>query len=114
MRTATFFKAHFRCSAGKAGTSTITIWPTLSSLRRRGWAWLMTHHRCRDGRAMQAVGRVDHVGAALGDHHDAGVAVARRHRGHHARVGDTEALDPVHAQLRVDDGELMRQDPARW
>ena len=50
MRTATFFKTQFRCSADKAGTSTITVRPTLSSLRRRGWAWLMTHHRCRDGR----------------------------------------------------------------
>ena len=42
----------------------------------------------RDGRAVQAVGRLDEVGAALGDHHDPRVAVARRHGRHHARVGD--------------------------
>ena len=57
------------------------------------------------------------VGAALGDHDDPRVAVARRHRRHHARVGDAQALDAVHAQLGIDDGELVEahlQEPAWW
>ena len=61
----------------------------------------------RDGRAVEAVGRLDEVGAALGDHHDPGVAVARRDGRHHARVGDPQALDAVDAQLGIDDRELV-------
>ena len=62
---------------------------------------------------VQAVGRLDHVGAALGDHHDPRVAVARRHGGHDARVGDPQALDAVDAQLGVDDGHVVEAHAAR-
>ena len=53
-------------------------------------ARLMCASRRDGGRAGRAL---EPVGAALGDHHDPGVAVARTGRRHDARVGDAQARD---------------------
>jgi len=46
----------------------------------------------------------DHVRALLADHYHRRVDVAVGDLGHDAGVDHPQALDPVHSQLRVDDG----------
>src|SRR5262249_39119381 len=45
----------------------------------------------------------DHIRAALGDHQGGRVGVARGDRRHDRGVDYAQALDPAHAQARVDD-----------
>ena len=47
------------------------------------------------------------LGRALADHDRRSVRVARGDQRHHGRVGDAQALDPVHPELRIDDGQLV-------
>ena len=62
-----------------------------------------------------AAGRacLEPVRQPLGDHHDPGVAVARRHDRHDARVGDPQPLDAAHPQLGVDDRQVVGAHLAR-
>ena len=71
----------------------------------------------RSWRQPLAASALSQSAQALGDHQDPGVAVARRDRGHDARVGDAQPCDAVHAQLGIDDREVVvpiRHEPAWW
>ena len=72
--------------------------------RRRGWGRvLFSFGEIGRAAAMRRRCREHQVRAFLADHDAGGIGVARDHGRHDRGVGDPQAKEAVHAQLRVDD-----------